>query len=805
MREWKLSPGDPLVLSLASDARVGPVDYTNDHIWEVNLERSEPPGVAIQTTFGLRARSFRILPRFIQGDQAVTDPAGFDQKPWIQRLYPNLLSMHFSPFPSYDVNYDLWVPESHLLVGTLEMTNHRQANLSLRVEILCLLSPNNGYRMSATELQAARVLSGKSDNLYPVLLMTSGPEFGSGSYPALAINLELAPEESCQVSWILAVAESPEASLELARRLTARNWEAEQAYINLLNAGQVEIYTGNPDWDAAFMLSQKSAFSLLMSASPALPYASFILNRLPDQGYSLRGDGSDYSHTWNGQTPLDTYYLLEYLLPGSDEIAKGILRNFLSIQTEGGRIDWKPGLAGQRSRILATPLLAHLAWRIYETSQDKDFLGEVFPALLKFNQAWFQPEQDRDGDGIPEWDHLSQIGIEDHPLYSRWQEWSEGIEINSAESPALCAFLYQECQSLIQMAELLGSEAAIEALQATAERLRLAVEIAWDGEKSSYQYVDRETHFSAPGRLLAEGNGSGILHIDAKFAQAVRLVIQIHTHDENTRRTRIAISGTSATGQSRLETIPEERIKWSLGWGVTTGERVYQQVDTVELSGLAEGDLVRIITASYDQPDITCFLPLWAKISEPERAAQMIENSLLNPQKFWRSHGLPTSLANGLPVEGEGYTSANLVWNLLVGQGLLGYGYRQEAARLFNNLMKGILRSLKEQQTFRRYYQADTGQGRGERNPLQGLAPVSFFLECLGLRLISPRKVLLNGFNPFPWPVTVKYRGLTILCQKDKSTVIFPDGQAITIDDPTPRVVSLEAGLENLPGQESLR
>jgi hypothetical protein len=353
------------------------------------------------------------------------------------------------------------------------------------------------------------------------------------------------------------------------------------------------------------------------------------------------------------------------------------------------------------------------------------------------------------------------------------------------------------------MAELLGFEATIDELQATAERLRLAVEIAWDGENSCYQYVDRETHFSAPGRLLAERNGPGILQIGQKFDQPVRLVIQIHTQDENTRRTRLAISGASATGQPRLETILEDRVKWSLGWGVTTGERVYQQVDTVEVSGLTEGDLVRILTASYDQPDLTCFLPLWAKISEPERAAQMIENNLLNPQKFWRGHGLPTSLAPGLPVEGEVYTSANLVWNVLIGRGLLAYGYRDEAARLFNNLMKGILRSLKEQQAFRRYYQADTGQGRGERNPLQGLAPVSFFLECLGLRLISPRKVLLNGFNPFPWPVTVKYRGMTILCVKDKSTVIFPDGQAITIDDPTPRVVSLEAGPENQVSQEN--
>jgi len=34
------------------------------------------------------------------------------------------------------------------------------------------------------------------------------------------------------------------------------------------------------------------------------------------------------------------------------------LKNFLSIQKEDGSIDGKPGLAGQRGRYLAAPMLA---------------------------------------------------------------------------------------------------------------------------------------------------------------------------------------------------------------------------------------------------------------------------------------------------------------------------------------------------------------------------------------------------------------------------------------------------------------
>ncbi len=40
-----------------------------------------------------------------------------------------------------------------------------------------------------------------------------------------------------------------------------------------------------------------------------LPNSSFVLSRQPDQGYSLRGDGSDYNHLWNGQPTLEALYL----------------------------------------------------------------------------------------------------------------------------------------------------------------------------------------------------------------------------------------------------------------------------------------------------------------------------------------------------------------------------------------------------------------------------------------------------------------------------------------------------------------
>ena len=97
--------------------------------------------------------------------------------------------------------------------------------------------------------------------------------------------------------------------------------------------------------------------------------------------------------------------------------------------------------------------------------------------------------------------------------------------------------------------------------------------------------------------------------------------------------------------------------------------------------------------------------------------------------------------------------------------------------------MTAIIQTLKREAAFRQIYNAETGQGMGERNALSGLAPIGLFLDTLGVRVLSPKRVAISGPNPFPWPVTVKYRGLTVLRQKRKTMVIFPDGQNITVSN----------------------
>ena len=793
MKTWNLKSGDPGAYILAADARCGKTDYVNDIIWRLYLAHSEPPSLALRTSFGLRARSFKMFPRFVEGDTAVSDPDLFSAPPVVRQFYPNYLRVSFSPFMGIDVEIEYRVPDSHSMTGRVTITNSRLTQRNLRFEWASQLNPApDGEQIAAGKIEVVTVLSGKSGGLAPVVFLTGGPEPSAGPYPALAINLELDPGSKRQFTWAFAAYPEKETSFQRARELAAQNWESELARLKILNGRGLQITTENPDWDAAFALAQKTAFNLLFGATEHLPNPSLVFNRQPDQGYSPLGDGSDYPQSWSGQSPLETDYLVSALLPGEIKLAKGLLENFLAVQTPQGFIDWKPGLGGQRGRMLAAPLLTHTAWRIYQIEEDRDFLKSVFPKLLAFVQTWFTPEQDRDGDGIPEWEHPLQSGYEDHPSFSQWHEWAQGIDISKVESPALCALLYNEVQTLIRIAEIIEYTSPVTALGALADNLKAAVEASWDEQAKIYQRWDRETHLAPHGQVLGNRQGEGIIELHRDFEQAVRLHIQIQSADERLRPAEIFIHGVGASNMHRVESIPKERVRWYLGRGDATSERVYKKIEHIQINGIQPEDQISVRVIDLAVQDRMLLLPLWAGIPDKRRAKKLVTQTIMDESRFWQPYGIPSFIHLHADTEVDACHDVSFIWNALIGEGLLRYGYTEQAATLFSRLMDAAIANLKRDQTFYQHYHAQTGRGRGERDTLRGLPPLGLFLEILGVRILSPKKVVLRGHNPFPMPVTLKFRGLTIIREQKRTRLTFPGKQTAVIKNPKPRIVMID-------------
>ena len=788
MKKWNLKHDDPLNLILAADTHLCQPSYVNDQIWEVVPSGGDPPSFLLQSTLGLRCRWMRLFPRFAHKNQVFSDPTGFLQPPVLTSFYPNYLAFSFSPCAEIEVVLEYRAIDSQTVAGKIRLTNHAPSTETLRMEWCALLNPlANGQGMIPYERGS---LYGQSGGVFAVFFVSNNPEPSQSSLPGLIYDMELPPEIECALTWGFSAQIAASSALESARQAAVCSWEAEIARIEMTNASRtIEITTGQPDWDAALSLSQKTGLSLIFPGNQHLPHPSFVLSRLPDHGFSSRGDGSDYSHLWNGQTPQDLYYLSNILLPGNLEEAEGMLQNFVETQEQDGFIDLKPGLAGQRTHRLAPPLLATLAVKFYQYNANIEWLSKLFPALYKFYNLWFDLKHDRDGDGFPEWDHPIQAGLEDAPIYDRWREEAQGLDISTLESPSLAAFLYREAKSLIQIARLTDHLETVDPLMKKMAYLKRELAKSWDSSQGIFHYRDYQTHQSHKSISWISFKGSGTYRSRRTLHTPQRLVIHIRCKEQITRPVTITIQGQGVKGEIS-ETFPASHFTWTNGIARTTTNLLYKKINKVVVQGLDEENQGQILTADLFMQDISLFLPLWAGMATKKQAAEMVKKAFT--QKFMQPFGVSLIPVTGKELVDPFLLNTYLIWNLFLAEGLLDYGYHREATALISRILDAIVATLKTSQTFREHFNAQNGHPSGERNHLRGLAPVEYFLKTLGVKIISEKEIILMGINPFPWPITVKYKGTSITRHQKESVITFSSGQTITVKGPKTQRVTLD-------------
>lgn len=794
MRDWSLRLGDPLHLSLAADARLCQTDYVNDHIWEVELGSNDPErsAVGIHTTFGLRARSMRIFLRFSEGDASVTDPNTFAGKPSLRRFYPNFLTLDFVPFENLQTKVDFWVPESHAVAGRIMLTNKSTATRQIQLEVCAALAHLNGQSIIPTQQQLVNILAGQTSGIAPVIFMTGGPKHGPGPHASLLLDLELGPGATRTLSFAQAALDTVAAGFDLARKTAARPWQAELARIEMLDAGQtLDIRTGDIEWDAALAFSQKAAHALFLNGNGGLPNPTFMQTRHADNGHSPKGDGLDYPPAWNGQFALDAYYLSS-ILSAAPQVTKNLLLNFLVTQDEDGEIDGKPGLGGQRGKFQCMPILASMAWKYFQISQDVDFLNDAYPKLVKFFWSWFSGQHDRDRDGVPEWDHILQTGFEDNPLFDVWHPWSQGLDVSYVHSPALESMLYREAQMLAKIARQVGKpEEETTLITAQAQKVRTSIDAGWNPRNSFFAYRDRETEEISVGKVIAKRKGDGSMRPKFESETPVRLLVEIQTDSPAAKRPEIEISEYFTKSKGETEVIAGHQFQWRTGGLVATTQNVFSRVGRVSVVGLEEKDKINVKIIDTTGEDVTLALPLWASAVEQQRAYTMIGRNMMSAERFDRPFGLP-SLPSVPDREAETVSmSVSLPWNMMIAEGLLAYGFRAEATRLTAHLMNAVIQNLRQNRAFYQRYHAEKGTGIGERNSLTGFAPVGLFMQALGVTILSSTSVRLEGRNLFPWQVTIKYKGLTIVRGSEQTTITFANGESVIVKDDAPCIVEM--------------
>jgi hypothetical protein len=118
------------------------------------------------------------------------------------------------------------------------------------------------------------------------------------------------------------------------------------------------------------------------------------------------------------------------------------------------------------------------------------------------------------------------------------------------------------------------------------------------------------------------------------------------------------------------------------------------------------------LTRDLRRQEIIGFLPLWAGVATPERA-DILRNKLINPETFWRKYGVPT-----LSATDEWY-SPNvdycckwngpvwMLWDYMVFEGLVQYGYKKEANALADKMMLAVTTQLSKNHHYWESYSPD--------------------------------------------------------------------------------------------------
>jgi hypothetical protein len=141
-------------------------------------------------------------------------------------------------------------------------------------------------------------------------------------------------------------------------------------------------------------------------------------------------------------------------------------------------------------------------------------------------------------------------------------------------------------------------------------------------------------------------------------------------------------------------------------------ERMWDEEKQFYFSVNKENHSFKFLTRDLRREEIIGFLALWAEAAPKERAEKLVKK-LLDPNKFWRTYGVPT-----LAADDEWYSPyvnycckwngpVWLLWNYMVLDGLKKYGYNEIANQLADKMLLAVTTQLKKNHNFWESYSPD--------------------------------------------------------------------------------------------------
>lgn len=782
----------PKSFILAPDGEFSSFKLENDLVWGLCLDASDTSPFYLHTTYHLRAKSMRVFPNIIVNHQRLTKPRDFDLPPTVTSYTPGNLQIKYSFVNHLDVRFNCFIPEAEILVGKVEIDNSGTEPIALECEMGSVLIPmGKGSPTHPKKVGANHILSGQTDKFYPVLFMSGGPKGTSNPYPALCVPLNINPGETKTLHWALVSKGSLEASLETARKFATSTWyRASQIQLKAHARQRVWIKTGEPDWDTAFFLAQVNALTHLVDPGLDEKKPIFVKTRLPDQSIRPQQEND----TLDELTLLDALHLAQVILPPYVEHLTQLVERFTARVDDQGSLPSNIQWPRNGKTINECPLLANFTLALFEINQDTELLRRLFPHLQRFFATGWLANKNLFAENLPRWESPAQLQLDTGLFnFDNWEETGKGLDIRTAESPALAAMLHREALALKKIAHILGDRSAHNHYGKIAKALHDKMLSLWDDERKVFTYKDRQSHISPDREIYFPGYIKEKININKSFNQPQRLLIHLTTIDNSSHSNVVRILGRNAAGDKIVEQHQTPELRWVLGHSHITTHHLFSALDAILFTGFNTNDRFIIETADYSQVDISCWLPLWSGGINNNILGAMVRTQLdwQNPDF---SSGIPETWRCAHPLPEGLRQQVNIQWNTLIIDGLTREGFVQEAMKAFTNLMSTVIHGLKKYHGFYQAHEIESGLPQGQTNALTGLAPVGLFLKIAGIKLLSPNRVAIWGSNPFPWPIEVRWQGLWVRREDTQTHITFPDGTHYQSQARKPLVVKSEEG-----------
>ncbi len=771
-----IAPQDPFSLILVNDSQHSQEKISFDNTWEIQYEGGELGGISLYSTLGLQALSLRITPIFSNLNESRINLKQFEKKPIITENLPNYTNISVEVFPGIHFSLEYFISNSHSIYGQVSIKNKSTKKFSGNLQYLVTLKPlSGGEQMKGMQSDLYYVLEGKTKDLFPFFYLGGLSQSGKLGQPSIASNFEIDSDSSQRLKWCLVFEQDKFQSLERVIDFQSIDFDKETTRNNLFHQRDIFFFdTGNPDWDNALLFSQNSAKQLFVKDTGKKQKFSLVQSRHPEK--SIYHPETTKNCKNEGISPIQLWYFLQ-VLPKHHYMIQDVFEEFINFQREDGFIPNHSNPSNFQSRFHAFPIFATIAQEILDIQRSQDFAITYLNKLISYLHYWLSISSDESN---PHWENAMQSLYEDLPIHNQWDKDGYGINSLWIESPFLNSLLAIECEKCLQIADQFKIDFPERNwLEEQKTNLIKRIDNSWNPKQKYFAYRDIQTK-KTPGKVsILKINGSGIHTLDKNFRSPQRLTVRVVTHPELSKKITVEIRGLHKNHEV-YEIIKPNNFNWSTTTGLSTTENVFERISSINILGLPDDSSVEVTTSQYSMVDLSLFLPILIKDTNKKRIQQMGDHWL--EKEFLSNFGLSLLPKKYLLNRKKHMNLVDLPLNSFILEGLIDNQQFDLAKKVFNNLMKVVIKNLRLSKKFFKLYDASDGTCKGEYNIINGMIPLKIFFRLIGIRRWTDTEIEFMGSSVFKDDIKIFHRGLRVICSQKGHTIITSGEKIIELN-----------------------